>query len=134
MKKDIEIPPVEDVLIAVVKEEEVPEEGAWNVYIVNLKDTPLRNLLVTSTGYGEINGEPRKTSTLRHFFEELEAGDFARIEPIMDDTFGLNNEYWISFQMNDKMYDKQYVFLPETIQEKNCTIVPILKKKGVMIK
>lgn len=131
------MPPVEDVVVAVVKEDEQQSdqaEGAWYVYIVNLKDTPLRNLLVTSTGYGELDGAPRKTSTLRHFFDELDAGDFAKVEPIMDFTFGLSNEYWISFQMNDVMYDKRYIFLPESIQEKNCSVVPILNKRGVMIR
>lgn len=134
MKKDIPIPPVEDVAIAVVRDETEDGEIAWNVYLLNLKNAPLRNVLVASTGYGELNGEPRKTSTLRHFYDEIGAEDYAKIEPIMDFTFGLTNEYWVSFQLDDMMYDKRYLFLPETIQESNCIAVPLLEKKGVMIK
>jgi len=132
MKKDIPMPPVEDVAIAIVKEEE-DAQAAWTAYIVNLKEEPLRNVLITSSGYGELEGKPRKTSTLRHFFDEIGALDFFKIEPVMDFTFGLSNEYWVSFQLGEVMYDKRYVFLPETIKEDNATSVPLIGKKGVMI-
>jgi len=32
------------------------------------------------------------------------------------------------------MYDKKYVFVPESITEENFTHVPVLNKKGVMIR
>jgi hypothetical protein len=77
---------------------------------------------------------PRKTSELRHYFEEISALDYVKVEPIMENTFGMNNEYWISFYMGDKLYDKRYVFLPETIIEKNMMTVPLLGAPGVMIR
>ncbi|MBN8701594.1 MAG: DUF4909 domain-containing protein [Bacteroidetes bacterium] len=134
MRKDIEFPEVENVALAVVKEQNELAQDEWNVYFVNLKNEPLEGVLVTSSGYGQIDGEEIKTSTLRHFLDTIEPKSFSKIEPIMENVFGLNNEYWISFYHNKKMYDKKYIFLAETIKEEYFTTVPILNKRGVMIK
>ncbi len=133
MKKDIEHLEVEDIAMAIVLEEE-NGQNVWNVFLINLHIVPIKNIIVTSRGYGELNGEIKKTSTLRHFFEELPELEFTRVEPIMENTFGLTNEFWVSFYINDKIYDKQYIFLPETINLKNFTKIPILNAEGVMIR
>lgn len=133
MKKDIERPEVEDIAMAVVLEE-VNGENIWNVFLINLHIVPIKNVIVTSKGYGELNGEVKKTSTLRHFYEEIPDLEFTRVEPIMENTFGLTNEFWVSFYIDGKIYDKQYIFLPETINEKNFTKIPLLNVEGVMIR
>lgn len=133
MKKDIEHLEVEDLAMAIVLEEE-NGQNVWNVFLINLHIVPIKNIIVTSRGYGELNGEIKKTSTLRHFFEELPELEFTRVEPIMENTFGLTNEFWVSFYINDKIYDKQYIFLPETINLKNFTKISILNAEGVMIR
>jgi hypothetical protein len=132
MIKDIVFPEVEDVAVAIVQELEGLDE--YNVYLINLKFASIKNVLVTSTGYGLINEEHKKTSTLRHFFEEIKQHDYIVIEPITKDVFGLSNEYWVSFTLNDQMFDKQFIFLPETIVEANMVNIPVLNKKGVLIK
>jgi hypothetical protein len=134
MKKDINPPLVEDIAVAVVKELNELNEDVWNVYLLNLKKENIEGVLVTSKGYGTYNEEEVKTSTLRHFLDVVNAGDFKKIEPIVETVFGLNNEYWVSFFLNNVMYDKKYIFLPETIKEENFTSVPFINKKGVMIK
>lgn len=133
MKKDIAHPAVEDVAVAVILED-VDGENVWNVYLLNLKDVPIKNVLIVSKGYGEIEGEHRQTSTLRFFFDEIPAKEYAKIEPIMDFTFGLSNEYWVSFYIDNVIYDKRYIFLPETINEKNFTKIPLVDVEGVMIR
>ena len=65
--------------------------------------------------------------------EILLPNEAARVEPIMEEVFGLTNEYWVSFWVNDTMYDKKFIFLPETIQEKNMKLIPILGLKGIII-
>ena len=138
--KDIPEFKVEDVAVAVVREEEITpveglsEEAEWNVYIINLKDRPLSNILITSNGYGDVGGERLTTSTLRHYLEALPAQSYARIEPIMTDVFGLNNEYWVSFYQNKDIYDKKYIFLAESITEENLINIPLINKRGVMIR
>ena len=134
MLKDIPELVVEDIALAIVKEKNEEDEEEWNVYFLNLKNKPVEGVLVSSNGYGEINGEKRKTSTLRHFLDVVDAISYSKIEPIMENVFGLSNEYWVSFFLDGKMYDKKYVFLPESIRKENYTTIPLLKKKGIMIK
>ncbi len=134
MKKDINPPEVTDIAVAVVKEENDKGEQEWNVYMLNLKNVGIEGVLVTSTGYGLIQGEGRKTSTLRHFLDTIPANSFSKIEPIMETVFGINNEYWVSFYINKVMYDKKYIFLAESISENNFIRIPLINKKGVMIK
>lgn len=132
MIKDIVFPEVEDIAIAVVQEIEGLDE--YEVYLINLKFADISNVLVASTGYGVIDEQPKKTSTLRHFFDEVKQHDFIKIEPIQKEVFGLSNEYWVSFTLNNQLYDKQFVFLPETIINSNFVNVPLVGKKGVLIK
>ena len=133
MKKDIPSPAVENVVMAIILEEQ-DGQNVWNVFLINLDIVPIKNVIVTSRGYGELNGQRRETSTLRHFYEEIPSLEFTRIEPIMENTFGLTNEYWVSFYIDGQVYDKKYVFLPESISEKHFTQVPLLNVEGVMIR
>ena len=132
MIKDIIFPEVEDIAIAIVREHEGLDE--YNAYVLNFREEDIKNVLITSTGYGVINDVKKKTSTLRHFFEEVESLDYKLIEPVSKEVFGISNEYWISFTINGIMYDKQYVFLPESIIDSNFQMIPFIDKKGVIIK
>lgn len=135
MLKDIHRPEVENIALTVVREVDVTNgETVWNVYLVNLYDEPITGVLVTSKGYGELNGEIVKTSILRHLVERVEALDYVKIEPIMPALFGLNNEYWVSFYMDGQIFDKKYVFLPESITDDNFIPIPFIGKPGVMLR
>ena len=134
MLKDIPKLVVENIIVAIVPEDDELGEQIWNVYLVNLYDQKIEGVLVSSKGYGSRNGEEVKTSTLRHFIGSVESNDYAKIELIIKDVFGLSNEYWISFYLGKDMYDKKYVFLPESITEENLTAIPVLNKRGVMIR
>jgi hypothetical protein len=134
MKKDIEPPEVEDIAVAVVREENELNEAEWNVYLLNLKKIKIEGVLVSSHGYGTHKDEEVKTSTLRHFLDEVEPKSFVKFEPIQENLFGLTNEYWVSFYINKVMYDKKYIFLPESICEENFILIPYINKKGVLIK
>jgi len=133
MRKDIHPPKVEGVAMAVVREPDEEGEEGWFVYLVNQNDFALENVLVSSRGYGEISGETRKTSEMRHFIGELGPKSWARIERIVEDVFALSNQFWLSFYIGRELHDKKYIFLPESIQEENFTTVPLMKKRGVMI-
>lgn len=135
MIKDIVRPEVEDVAIVVVKEfdEEFLEE-MWNAYLVNMKQERIYNILVTSKGYGSIADQKKETSIIRRFYEELPAQSYALIEPIMEELFVLNNEFWVSFYIDGQIYDKKYVFVPESIVPENFTLIPLIGKQGVMIR
>jgi hypothetical protein len=134
MIKDIPQLAVEDIAVAIVKEQNELAEDVWNVYMLNLKNQTIEGVLVTSQGYGDYEGEKRKTSTLRHFLDEIPAKSYVKVEPIMKELFALSNEYWVSFYLNKILYDKKYIFLAESICEENFINIPLLNKRGVMIK
>ncbi len=134
MKKDIEHPEVEDIAVAVVKQTNELGEEDWYAYFLNLKNVMVHHVLVTSRGYGMLDNEEIKTSTLRHFLEDVPPMSAMKIELLMDNVFGLSNEYWVSFYIGKTIYDKKYIFLPESIIEDNFTHIPVLETAGVMIK
>lgn len=136
MRPELLGPKVENVAVAVIQKIVENNEKAYDVYLLNLRDDIMEGIIITSRGYGvnANSGEKVKTSTLRHSLEVLLPNEAAKIEPIMEEVFGLANEYWVSFWVNDQMYDKKFVFLPETITENNMKHIPILGEVGVMIK
>ena len=133
MKKDLPVNIVEDISIAVVLENSTPNNISWTVYLVNEKDVALTNVLVSSKGYGEKDGKEVKTTTLRHFLGDVAPKTSAQIEIIDTQVFGLTNEYWLSFYIDNTIYDKKYIFLPESIVDDNLSKVPLVNKPGVII-
>jgi len=134
MIKDLPENIVEDIAIAVALEKESAETKLWYVYLINLKKEAIENVLVTSKGYGEKDGESVKTSVLRHMFPVVPSASSVLIEPIDEQTFGLNNEYWLSYYIGNQIFDKKFIFLPESIVEMNFIRLPVVNKLGVMIR
>lgn len=134
MKADLPENIVADVAITVVLMGETPEIGSWNVYVINLKNEPITNVLISSKGYGEKDGKQVKTSLLRHFVGDLAANTYAAVEAIDPQVFGLTNEYWLSYYIGSTIYDKKFIFLPESIIDSNLIRIPLLNKPGIMIK
>ncbi|WP_256005898.1 MULTISPECIES: hypothetical protein [Pedobacter] len=134
MKKDLPENIVEDVAMAVVLMGDRPESGDWTVYVVNLKESPINNVLISSKGYGEKDGRQVKTSVLRHFLGDIDAQAFAGVEAIDPQVFGLTNEYWLSYYIDGVIYDKKFIFLPESIVDDNLIHIPLVDKPGVMIR
>ncbi len=135
MREELLGPKVENIGVAVVQHLNELNEYEYNVYLLNLKEEIIEGIIITSRGYGTDpkTGEKTKTSTLRHSLEVLLPNEAAKIEPIMKEVFGLANEYWVSFWIEDQMYDKKFVFVPESITEENMKVIPVLGDKGVMI-
>lgn len=136
MKEELQGPKVTQAAVAVVEELNELGEPVFNVYLLNFYEVQLEGVLVSSVGYAvhHETQEQVKTSTLRHHLENVPARSFKKIEPIIEDVFGLNNEYWVSFWMNETMYDKKFIFLQETIKEDNFVHIPLINKPGVMIR
>ena len=133
MKKDIHIPKVEDIGVAIIKD---ADEGGetWNVYLINYKKEPINNVLISSKGYGTVDQKKVNISTLRHFFDSIERESHQLIEPISQEVFGLSNEYFVTFYIDNIIYDKKFVFVPGAIKDEHFTKVKIIQKEGVLIK
>ncbi|GAB3202838.1 hypothetical protein ABID22_001095 [Pontibacter aydingkolensis] len=132
MKKDIDFGSVEGIAIAIATETNEQGEAVWNVYLLNNNDYPLENVLITSKGYGILDGNEVKTSVLRHMFERVEPKSSVKIEPIDPAIFHINNEYWVSYYIDRQIYDKKFVFVPGAITEENLIDIGMLKLRGVL--
>jgi hypothetical protein len=132
MIKDIAIPDVKNVTIAVAREKNILHQNEWKVYLINSNSFPIENTLVASKGYGEKDGEAQRTSTLRHFLQTVPANGFTVIEPLDEKVLHLNNEYWVSYYVGNQIYDKRFVFVPDSICEANLTFIKELEMEGVL--
>jgi hypothetical protein len=132
MIKDIIVPEVKNVTLAIARRNEKKENAEWKVYLINNNEFPIENTLVASKGYGEKDGEKQNTSILRHFLEIVPAHSTALIEPIDPGVFHLNNEYWVSYYIGNQIFDKRFVFVPDTIREENISFIKELEMEGVL--
>lgn len=132
MIKDIEIPQVKNVTLAIARKKVVGETDEWKVFLINKNSFSLENTLVVSRGHGEKDGERQETSVLRHFLQTVPPHSIALVEPIDETVFHLNNEYWVSYYIDQKIFDKRFVFVPETICEENLTFIKELDMDGVL--
>jgi hypothetical protein len=133
MKRDIDPPLVKEIGLAIVREENEEGHPVWHSYLLNVKQVDIEGVIVASKGYGQIEHEQRKTAMLRHYIDELPAQSYRRIEPIIEEVFGMFNEYWLTFFERGKMYDRRFIFVPESISEENFTQIPLMGVKGVLI-
>jgi hypothetical protein len=135
MKEELLGPKVENVGVAVIQSINEENEKEYTVYLISLRDDIMEGIIVASTGYGEntTTGEKIKTSTLRHGIEVLLPNEIAKIEPIMPEIFGLSNEYWVSFWVEEVLYDKRFVFPAESLIEENFMYLDAFKRKGVLL-
>lgn len=135
MKKDIIIPELENVFMAVVQEwSDEFMEKVWYAYLVNDSDFQLDGVMVVSKAFGTIDGEMKKTSLLRHAFAEIPEVSVAKIELIEKSVLALNNEFMVTFFIGNTLYDKKFIFKANSIQESNQEEVPILFVDGVIVR
>lgn len=131
MKKDIQIPEVTGVLMAVVKEYNSDfRTDDWNVYIINNKPIDLEMVLIVSRGFDDTDA----TSIMRHKIENLPANSFAKVELIQPEIFKLNNEFKVSFFTGNQLLDKTFLFAKNSIKDGALRLVSELNKKGIVLK
>ncbi|RPA66726.1 hypothetical protein EF405_19650 [Cyclobacteriaceae bacterium YHN15] len=131
MKKDIDFHPVTGIKLAIAREV-VNGIESWGVYIINLNLIELNTVMITSKGYGTIDGEEKKTSVLRHMIQKLGQESIAKIEPIDPDLFVLNNEYWVSYYILDQIFDKKFVFKADSVKDINLQFIAELELEGIL--
>ncbi|WP_179337294.1 hypothetical protein [Winogradskyella ludwigii] len=131
MKKDIEIPEVKDVYVAVVQEEHIEYKTQdWNAYIINNTDKDLETVLIVSQGYTD----KKMTPPMRHTLSKLPARSYAKIEYLQEKVLELNNEFKITFFEGNKMFDKTYLFRKNTINDRALQTIPLMQLRGVLVK
>lgn len=131
MKKDIDFSPVTGVKLAIAKSE-TAHGVEWNVYIINFNLIELKTVMITSKGYGILDGEKRQTSILRHMIEELGAESVAKVESIDPAVFDLTNEFWVSYYILDQIFDKKFIFTPGSFDPAHLRNIPALGLEGIL--
>ncbi len=131
MKKDITIPEVKDVYIAVVQEKHLEYNTLdWNAYIINNSDTDLDTVLIVSQG----TSERKMTPPMRHTISKLPARSYAKIEYLQEQVLELNNSFKVTYFEGSQMFDKTYLFRKNTINERALQPIPLMQLKGVLMK
>tara|TARA_R110002167_G_scaffold13570_5_gene56207 strand:- start:4604 stop:4999 length:396 start_codon:yes stop_codon:yes gene_type:complete len=129
LKKDIEIPIAKDVYVALIHEwnDEFLSKD-WNAYIINDRDTQIDMVLVVSVGY---DGD-RKTSTMRHGIGVVGAKSYEKIELLQEEVLALNNEFFVTYYADNKLYEKRFLFETHSVNENALIPIPIIGKDGVL--
>jgi len=131
MKKDIQVPKVEGVYVAVVYEyNDIYKTNDWNAYIINDKDVDLDVVLIVTSGYSD----KKMTSIFRKKLDHLPKKSYAKIELMQEDLFALNNEFKVTFFEGNTMFEKTYLFRKNTINERALQTIPLMKVKGVLVR
>jgi hypothetical protein len=129
MKKDIQIPKVTDVEMAVVYEyNDIYKTDDWNVYLINNKNIDLEMLVIVSQGFSDT----KTTSLLRKKLDKLPANSFAKIEFMQPELFKLNNRFQVSFFEGNTLFEKTFLFKENTIKEGALRMISEIKKRGVL--
>jgi hypothetical protein len=129
LKKDILIPEVKDVYIAVVHEyNDTYKVYDWNAYIINDKSVDLEMVIIVTKGYSE----DKKTATFRKKIEALPAKSYTKIEMLLEDVLSINNLFNVSFFEDNKLFEKAFEFRKNTINENALQQIPLMKLKGVL--
>ena len=131
MKKDIKIPEVENVYLAISQEyNQAFKSNDHYVYLINRKEVDLEMILIVSQGMDEKN----KTSLMRHKIEVLPAQSFAKVELMLEDILSLDNHFKVTFFENNRMFEKEFILKKNTLKEGNLRHIDILNKRGIIIK
>ena len=131
MKKDIEFPVVKGVSIAVVKEWNTEfEMEDWNAYIINENEKAIDAVIIVTQGFST----EKKTSKFRHMLGTIESNDFQKFELMQEGILSFRNEFSVTYFLNNTLYDKKFIFRQNTINENAFRDIPVLNKKGVLVK
>jgi hypothetical protein len=129
VKQDINIPEIKKVTVVVKPE---MEGSHWSVHLVNSNHFQLRNILVVSKGYSQQAPGREETSVIRQFFDSLTANASMQIELIDPEVFHLFNEYGVTYYLEEEIYFKKFVFVPDSITRENLIDNEILGAKVVI--
>lgn len=132
MKKDIKIPTAEKVSLAITRRKNNAGVYEWIASLLNENDFTLETVIINSWGEGEINGELKKTATVRKLFNSLEADKIARIEQLIPEVLKLNNHFRVSYFANGKMFEISFSFSPEELKEDRLMLISELGEVGMI--
>lgn len=100
----------------------------WHAYVLNDRPTPIAMALVVSKGYDD----NRKTCTMRHSIALMDPKSYAKIELVQDDVLQLDNEFFLTFFADGKLFEKKFLFKKNSIDENLVVNIPLVNKPGIL--
>jgi hypothetical protein len=98
--------------------------------VLNDRTLDIEMVMVVSKGF---KGE-KKTSTMRHAIGVIKAKSFEKIEVVQEDVLAFNNEFFVTYYADNKLYEKRFMFDSGTVIVSNLEPIPIIEKEGVLAK
>ena len=130
MKKDIQVPPVTGIEIAIVLEPNAEGTKDWNVYVINNKEVAIEMIVIVSQGFSET----KKTSVFRRRVDFLAPKTAEKFEMMQPELFDLDNRFQVSFFEGNQIHEKTFIFEATTIQEGFFRNIDVLNIQGVSCK
>ncbi|OCK43701.1 hypothetical protein BA195_03070 [Tenacibaculum soleae] len=131
MRKDIHVPKVENVEIAITLEKNQNDNtDEWCVYIINKKEVDLEMVVIVSQGFSDT----KTTSLFRRKIDILPANSASKFEIMQPELFALDNRFQVTFFENNQLHDKTFIFQEGTIQKDFFRDIDVLNRKGVVCK
>ncbi|OYU83457.1 MAG: hypothetical protein CFE24_11185 [Flavobacterium sp. BFFFF2] len=133
MKKDITPTTVNGVYIAAVQEwnDEMLDQS-WYMYLINDMDVAIESVMVVTSAFGTLDGELKKTSTLRHAYLEVPAHAAIKVEWLPNNLLDLHNECMVTFFIGNSLRDRKYVFRKGGLTADRLLPLPVLHRPGIL--
>lgn len=131
MKKDIQIPIADKVYVAAIRQwDDQKLNKDWWVYLINDQNKELETTLLVSKGYGD----GLKTSTMRHGFGTVAPKSVTKVEMLQEEVFKLNNEFFLTFYQEGKLFERKFVFESYQLTQTNMVKIPLMDDIGILAK
>ena len=65
---------------------------------------------------------------------EVAAKSYKKIEVVQEDVLTLNNEFYVTYYAENKLFEKRFLFEQNSVKESNLVTIPILDKDGIYAK
>lgn len=131
MKKDIQIPIADKVYVAAIRQwDDQKLNKDWWVYLINDQNKKLETTLLVSKGYGD----GLKTSTMRHGFGTVAPKSVTKVEMLQEEVFKLNNEFFLTFYQEGKLFERKFVFESYQLTQTNMVKIPLMDDIGILAK
>ena len=70
---------------------------------------------------------------MRHGIGNVQAKSFVKIELLQEEVLTLNNEFFVTFFADNKLYEKKVVFPKNSVTAKNMTAIPVMEVEGLLL-
>lgn len=71
---------------------------------------------------------------MRHGIRSVGAKSFEKIEMVQEEVLALNNEFFVTFFAEGKLYERRFVFLKNSVKQNAIKTIPVIEREGILAK